>query len=70
MKRLALVAAVFAVAACAKNDAATADSTAPVAGASATAAPVVDTTVKPDSAAAAGASTGATAAAHADTTKH
>jgi len=68
MKRLALVAAVFAVAACAKNDAATADSTAPVAGASATAAPAVDTTMKTDSAA--GTSTGATAAAHADSTQH
>jgi hypothetical protein len=68
MKRLALVAAVFAVAACAQNDAATADSTTPAAGASATAAPVVDTTVKPDSLAT-DTTAKDSAAAH-DTTKH
>jgi hypothetical protein len=68
MKRLALVAAVIAVAACSKNDTATTDSTTPIAGASATAAPVTDS-VKPDTSATTDTTKKDSAAAH-DTTKH
>ena len=67
MKRLALVAAVLAVAACKPKDAATTDTATPAAAAPAPVA--VDTTVKPDSAAV-GASTGATTSAKTDTAKH